>query len=127
MGFYGMRNFSSSLEAEIWSIYKWLKIILERKLKNVSIKSDSLTAVNLIKEGNPSNHPQSVLINEAHFIMAKTNTLIKHTYRSANQCADHLARMGVEQPDELVFVMDMPISMREFFLRDSLNIRQVLD
>ncbi|XP_058203102.1 uncharacterized protein LOC131317581 [Rhododendron vialii] len=124
MGFYGRRNFSSSLEAEIWSIYKGLKIILERKLKNVAIESDSLTAVNLIKEGNPSNHPQSVLINEAHFIMAKTNTPIEHTYRSANQCADHLARMGVEQTDELVLVMDMPISMREFFLRDSLNIRQ---
>ncbi|XP_058181362.1 probable LRR receptor-like serine/threonine-protein kinase At1g56140 [Rhododendron vialii] len=123
MGFYGMRHFSSSLEAEMWSIYTGLKIILERKLKNVTIESDSLTAVNLIKEGNPHNHPQSVLINEAHFIMAKTDTLIEHTYRSANQCADHLARMGIEQMDELVFVMNMPISLREFVIRDRLNIR----
>ncbi|KAI8563661.1 hypothetical protein RHMOL_Rhmol03G0126400 [Rhododendron molle] len=127
MGFYGMRHFSSSLEAEIWSIYTGLKIILDRKIKNVTIDSDSLTAVNLIKEGNPLNHPQSVLIHEAHFLMAQTDTLIEHTYRSANQCADHLARMGIEQMDELVFVMNMPISLREFALRDRLNIRQVLD
>ncbi|KAI8546611.1 hypothetical protein RHMOL_Rhmol07G0132400 [Rhododendron molle] len=127
MGYYGMRTFSSSLEAEIWSIHKGLEIILERKLRNVSIESDSLTAVNLIKEGNPSNHPLSVLINEAHYIMARTNTPIEHTYRSTNQCADHLARMGIEQMERLVFVMNMPIAMREFVLRDSLNIRQVLD
>ncbi|KAI8529633.1 hypothetical protein RHMOL_Rhmol12G0239900 [Rhododendron molle] len=100
MGFHGMTTFSSSLGAEIWSIYKGLKIIMERKLKNVSIESDSLTTVNLIKEDNLSNHPQSVLINEAHYIMAMTNTLIEHTYRSANQCADHRARMGVEHTDD---------------------------
>ncbi|XP_058180207.1 uncharacterized protein LOC131298752 [Rhododendron vialii] len=127
MGFYGMRYFTSCLEAEIWSIHKGLEIIRERKLANVTIESDSLTAVNLITEGNPNHHPQSVMINEAHYLMAQTNTSIGHTYRSANQCADHLARMGAEHTDELVFVMDMHIAMREFVLRDSLNIRQVLD
>lgn len=112
MGFYGMRYFPWSLEAEIGSIYKGLEIILDRKLTNVTIESDSHTAVNLIMEGNPSHHPQSVLINEAHHIMARTNTLIGHIYHSANQCANHLAKMGIEQTDELTFVVDMPITMR---------------
>lgn len=76
---------------DLWSIYKGLEIILERKLANVTIESDSLTVVNLITEGNPSYHPQSVLTNEADRIMAQTNTTIGHTYHSANQCADHLA------------------------------------
>ncbi|XP_058198622.1 uncharacterized protein LOC131314149 [Rhododendron vialii] len=127
MGYYGKRSFHSSLEAELWSIYKGLEVILERKLENVKIESDSLVAVNLTMEGNPGNHPQSVLINEIHALLTQTNTTIGHIYRSANQCADHLARMGAERTEELVFVMDMPIAIREFVIRDSLNIRQVLD
>lgn len=39
---------------------------------------------------------------------------------------DHLASVGAEQ-DDLVIVIDMPISIREFMIRDSLNIRKVLD
>ncbi|KAI8563963.1 hypothetical protein RHMOL_Rhmol03G0148800 [Rhododendron molle] len=78
-------------------------------------------------EGNPGNHPQSVLINEAHFLLAQTNTTIGHIPRSTNQSADHLARLGAEHTEDFMFVMDMPIAMREFVIRDSLNIRQVLD
>ncbi|KAI8550987.1 hypothetical protein RHMOL_Rhmol06G0149600 [Rhododendron molle] len=127
MGYYGRRSFNSSLEAELWSIYKGLGVIRDRKLENVKIESDSLVAVDLVTEGNPGNHPQSVLINEAHFLLAQTNTTIGHIPRAANQCADHLARMGAEHTEDLVFVMDMPIGMREFVIRDSLNLRQVLD
>ncbi|KAI8570479.1 hypothetical protein RHMOL_Rhmol01G0037200 [Rhododendron molle] len=127
MGYHGRRSFNSSLEAELWSIYKGLGVIRDRKLENVKIESDSLVAVDLVTEGNPGNHPQSVLINEAHFLLAQTNTTIGHIPRAANQCADHLARMGAEHTEDLVFVMDMPIGMREFVIRDSLNLRQVLD
>ncbi|KAI8568481.1 hypothetical protein RHMOL_Rhmol02G0203400 [Rhododendron molle] len=82
MGYYGRKDFSSSLEAELWSIFKGLEIVLERKLKNVKIKSDSLTVVNLINEGNPTFHPQSVVINDAHQLMARTDTPIGPIYRS---------------------------------------------
>lgn len=87
----------------------------------------SLTAVNLITKGNPNHHPQSVMINEAYYLMAQTNNSIGHTHRLANQYADHFARMRAEHTNKLVFVMDMPIAMREFVPRDNLNIRQVLD
>ncbi|KAG5539803.1 hypothetical protein RHGRI_020126 [Rhododendron griersonianum] len=46
--------------------------------------------------------------------MTRTNTLIEHIYRSADQCADHLARVGAEQNEELGIEHDMPISIREF-------------
>ncbi|KAI8562984.1 hypothetical protein RHMOL_Rhmol03G0078300 [Rhododendron molle] len=45
--------------------------------------------------------------------------MIGHIPRSANQCADHLAGMRAEHTEDLVFVMDMPIEMREFVIRDS--------
>ncbi|KAI8558924.1 hypothetical protein RHMOL_Rhmol04G0133800 [Rhododendron molle] len=93
-------------------------------LKAPSKLIDTLTAVNLTKEGNPENHPLSVVINEAHYLMNCTNTSIAHIYLSANQCADHLARVGAEQDEDLVVETHMPISIREFVLRDSLQLRQ---
>lgn len=84
LGFYDKLTSDSSLETEVWCIYKGLEIILEKKLASVRIESDSLNAVNLVKEGNPGNHPVSVVINEAHYLMNHTNTSIDHIYRSAN-------------------------------------------
>ncbi|KAI8551902.1 hypothetical protein RHMOL_Rhmol06G0223200 [Rhododendron molle] len=84
VGYYGKGAFTSSLEADIWSVHKGLEIILERKLENVKIESDSLNVVNLINEGNPNLHPQSVMINETHHLTDRTNTTIGHTYRTTN-------------------------------------------
>lgn len=69
----------------------------------------------------------SVSINEAYQLMALSNTLIGHISHLANQCVDYLARLGAEHPDDLVFIMDMPIALREFVIRNSLNIMQLLD
>lgn len=109
------------------SVHKPKGYLLERKLENVNIESDYLTAMNLVTEGNPSHHPLSVLINEAYQLMALTNTSIGHIFRLANQCADYLARLGAKHPDVLMFIMDMPIALREFVIKNSLNIKQLLD
>lgn len=81
----------------------------------------------MINEGNPDNHPQSVIINDAHVLLNRTGTTLTHIYRNANQCADQLTRLGAEQNENLVVVVDIPISVREYLIRDSLNIRQLLD
>lgn len=58
----------------------------------------------------------------------RTGTVLSHTYRNADQCVNHLAHLGAKQNEELVIVVDIPISSREFVIRDhSLNLRQVLD
>lgn len=49
-------------------------------------------------------------------------TTLSHIYRDANQWADHLAWLGAEQDENLVVSIDIPISIREFMIRDSLNI-----
>lgn len=54
--------------------------------------------------------------------MKLINTVLAHTYRSTNQCADHLARMGAKQNIELVLAIDIPISAREFAITDSLTL-----
>ncbi|KAI8558233.1 hypothetical protein RHMOL_Rhmol04G0074400 [Rhododendron molle] len=127
LGFFGKLNCESSLEAELWGIYKGLQIILEKSLQNVQIESDAMLAVSLINDGNPGNHAQSVNIREAHGLLTRTDTTLIHIYHSANQCADHLAHMGAEQDGDLIVAVDIPISLGEFLIRDGLNIRRILD
>lgn len=93
-----------------WSIYVGLQIVLNTKLTNLEIESDSFITLNLIKEGNPRSHLQNVVIDETHYLMNHTNTLISHIYRLTNQCVDHLARVGFEQDEDSVVLTEMPIS-----------------
>ncbi|KAI8549619.1 hypothetical protein RHMOL_Rhmol06G0039200 [Rhododendron molle] len=71
-------------------------------------------------------------------VMSRTDTTLNHVYRTTNQCADHLihigaermdhlAHMGAEQEKDLIIAVDIPIYLREFLIRDSLNVRRVLD
>ncbi|KAG5527348.1 hypothetical protein RHGRI_028289 [Rhododendron griersonianum] len=78
-------------------------------------------------KGNPGNHAQSVIIHEAYSLLTRTDTTLNHVYRTANQCADHLAHMGAEQDEDLIVAVDIPTFLRESLIRDSLNVRWVLD
>jgi len=60
---------ASSIETEIWSIYRGLTIILEKGLKNIQIESDSQTAVILFNERANTNHPQSNIINDGKYLL----------------------------------------------------------
>ncbi|KAI8524058.1 hypothetical protein RHMOL_Rhmol13G0119700 [Rhododendron molle] len=82
-------------------------------------------AVELIIKGNLENYPQSVMINDAHAILNRTGTTLAHTYREANHCADHLARIGTEQNKDLVVSVNQHLSLREFMIRDGLHLRQL--
>lgn len=102
----------SSLEAEIWGIYRGLTIILEQSMTNINLESDSLIAVSLINEGNSGNHPQSVMIDDAHAILSRTKTTLTYIYREANHCADHLTRREANQNEDLVVSVNKPHSIR---------------
>lgn len=47
---------------------------------------------------------------------------LNHIYRQANQSADHLARIGAEQLEDLVTADDSPQSVRNFLLEDGLGV-----
>ncbi|KAI8539305.1 hypothetical protein RHMOL_Rhmol09G0171400 [Rhododendron molle] len=120
--FFGKINCGSSIEAGLWGIYKGLQIILEKSLQNVQIELDAMLAVNLINDENPGSHAQSVIIHKALGLLVRTDTTLNHVYRTANQCADHLAHMGIEQDKDLIVAVDILISLREFLIKDGLNI-----
>lgn len=127
LGYYGKMLAASSLEAEIWSIYRGLTIILEKGLTNIQIESDSEIAVILFNEGATTNHPQSNLLNDGKYLLNRTNSSITHISRGANQCADCLAHLGASQAEDLVVTPNPPLAVCEFMIRDQLNIRHVLD
>ncbi|KAH7859313.1 hypothetical protein Vadar_034482 [Vaccinium darrowii] len=127
LGYCGKLIWETSLAAELWAIYRGLTIILEKNMPNVTIESDSLMAVNLIKTDVEGCHPQSNMIFETKALKQRTGATLSHVSRSANECADHLARLGAEQEEHLVVMDVMPLSMREFWNRDRLGLRRVLD
>ncbi|KAI8536564.1 hypothetical protein RHMOL_Rhmol10G0267200 [Rhododendron molle] len=72
-------------------------------MTTVTIESDFLSVVKMINEGNSVNQPQSVMISDAHAILDRTESMLTHLYQEANQFADHLARIGAEQDEDLMF------------------------
>lgn len=63
-------------------------------MNNVEIQSDYLIAVNLINEG--------ALAEDSKILTVHTGSILVHIYREVNQSADHLARLGDEQEEDLV-------------------------
>lgn len=90
LGYHGKLAAGSSLETEIWGIYRGLTIILEKGLSNVHIESDSLKAV-LFNEGPSVNHPHSNILQDGKYLLNRTGSTLSHIYCGANECADFLA------------------------------------
>lgn len=127
LGYPGKMVASSSLETEIWNIYRGLTIILEEGFSNVQVESDSQVAVLLFNDGAPVNHPQSNLINARKYLVNRMGSTLTHINCNVNQCAEFLARMGAEQNEAFVVTTSPPLPIREFLIRDNLNLHQFLD
>lgn len=127
MGYFGKADCDSSLEDENWGIYRGLTIILEKSMSRITIELDALMAVKLINEGDSVDHPQRNMIKDAHAILTRTESTLQHIYREVDQYADRLARIGAEKGEDPVVSTVQPISLREFWIRDHLNLRQILD
>jgi ribonuclease HI len=89
MCFYGkLRDDCSILQAELWAIYKGLKIIQSRDLSEVEIESDSKAAISLIK--NVKNENMKAI----RTMLLSMGCTLKHTLREGNRVADKLAKLG---------------------------------
>ena len=93
----------------------------------MSIESDCLQAIQLIKEEEDRAHPNSYIIRESKALLGRTGASLDHVSHNANQCADHLARLGSQGGEDLKVMEEMPVSVREFLIRDKLNLTVILD
>ncbi|RYR27984.1 hypothetical protein Ahy_B01g052067 [Arachis hypogaea] len=85
----------SIMHAELWTIVKGLHLAVINSYNHVVIESDSMMAIQFIKEGMPKHHPCYSLVEEIQIIIRRLNQVNwSHTLREANCVADFLAKMG---------------------------------
>lgn len=107
LGFYGRLEDYSSLEAELWGIFRGLELIQSQGIR-LEIDSDSTTAISLINEEVSTHSPHVILIQECKALMAITGCPLKHIFREGNQVADKLANLGVDQEHKWVSHISPP-------------------
>lgn len=54
----------------------------------------------------------ALLVEDSRVLLHRTGSTLKHVYREANQCTDHLVRVGAEQEEELVICKESLQSVR---------------
>lgn len=111
IGFYGRLEDCSSLEAELWGLFKGLEMVKSQNMEALEIESDSATAINLIKGESPFQSPHKTLIQECQALLAATGCSLSHVYREGNQVADKLANVGVEQEEKWVSHITPPVDI----------------
>lgn len=85
--------YATSLVAELLAIKEGLKIAITQNYSHLLTESDSLVALTLLKENN--NAKLKNLVNDCRFLIWRmVSVKLQHTFREANQMADHLASSG---------------------------------
>nr|XP_043611473.1 uncharacterized protein LOC122583101 [Erigeron canadensis] len=108
----------TSLDAEVWSIYKGLCLIKDKNLSNLLIETDCETILRLRPESLDRDHPLKKVLEDIDTLKVEQKCVLVHTRRDGNQCADVLAHLGGKQTDECVFLHEPPSMLLPYLLRD---------
>ncbi|KAF5933851.1 hypothetical protein HYC85_030022 [Camellia sinensis] len=122
-GYFGKLGHCTSLEAELWDIYRGLTILFQKGTKDVVIESDSEQAINQLLHGPNQNSPYKALIEDAKFLLRRCSCSLVHTLRDGNKVADQLANLGVAQTEHVVFLEDPPDEVRASLVNDITGVR----
>ncbi|KAL7161591.1 hypothetical protein ACSBR2_042122 [Camellia fascicularis] len=79
-----------------------LTIVLEKRMQEVIVETDSTSAETLLTEGHPQNCPFHSIVEDSQHL------IIRHIMREGNKCADFLANLRANQMEHLVIVNDPP-------------------
>jgi ribonuclease HI len=103
LGFYGAATTPSILFAELMAILHGLQICWENGYRRISCFSDSLQAVNLIRDGVSAHHRfANEVISICQLLDRNWEIVVEHTLREGNACADVLAKMDALSDSPLV-------------------------
>ncbi|CAL5427260.1 unnamed protein product [Camellia sinensis] len=106
--FYGKLTNCSCIEAEIWAIYRGLIIAFEKGYKDLIIETDSMDAIDMLKEKVEVISSLRSLVEDSKFLIRRCGYTLQHILREDNLSADGLAKMGVDQDEPLVVMEDAP-------------------
>ncbi|GMP58688.1 hypothetical protein CsSME_00022271 [Camellia sinensis var. sinensis] len=70
---------------------------------------------------------QRSLIEDARFLLRRSNSSLGHTLRERNKAVDRLANMGVAQNEHVVFLDNPPIEVTTFLIDDMTGVSFVRD
>jgi ribonuclease HI len=110
LGFYGAATAPSILLAELMAMLHGLQICWEIGYRQIACFSESLQAVNLIRDGVSAHHRFANEVFSIHQLLdRKWEIVVEHTLREGNACADVLAKMGALSDSPLVKLSPPPI------------------
>ncbi|QHO25231.1 Putative ribonuclease H protein [Arachis hypogaea] len=99
IGFAGNLGNCSIMHAELWAIVHGLTIAITHGYQNLMVESDSVAAINFIKNGSSSGHHCAPLIQDVRVLTERLKKVSWiHVFREANTVADQLAKKGHDLP-----------------------------
>ncbi|XP_028072274.1 uncharacterized protein LOC114274528 [Camellia sinensis] len=126
-GYYGRLEICTSLEAELWTVYKGLTIILQRGFNQVIIETDAEQVVKLLSDDLGERCPFWGIVEDARIIMRGCDCSIQHIRREANICADAMAKLGEYQPADLLIVNEPLEELRTLLVADIVHLSEESD
>ncbi|XP_028052246.1 uncharacterized protein LOC114256764 [Camellia sinensis] len=114
----------TSLETELWEVYKGLTIILQKGFNNVIVGTDAQEVVKLLEEGLGDKHPYKGLTEDAMIIFNGCQCTAQLVYREGNLCMDALAKLGAAQLEDILVVNDPPAEIRKRLVAEMLGMRR---
>ncbi|KAL7171848.1 hypothetical protein ACSBR2_036497 [Camellia fascicularis] len=110
-GYYGKMDSGTSLETELWALYKGLTVILQKGMHGVVIETNAQQVVQLMEEDKMPRSSSGVV-----------NATIQHVFKERYLCADILAKLGAEQPEDILVVNDPPAKIRSSLVTDMIGL-----
>ncbi|CAL5347704.1 unnamed protein product [Camellia sinensis] len=72
----------------------------------------------MLEEGPGVNFPFRGLIEDSTFTLRRCECTVQHTMEEGNLCADAMAKLGAEQPVDLLVVNEPPEETRSMLVAD---------
>jgi ribonuclease HI len=110
------------LLAELNAIYHGLNMAVEMGYNDLSCYSDSLLAINLIRQSTPPFHVYAVLIQNIKDILTSANFSVYHTLREGNHAADFMAKLGSSGDHDIVSHLTPPAGINLLLHNDALGV-----
>ncbi|GMP59729.1 hypothetical protein CsSME_00022890 [Camellia sinensis var. sinensis] len=126
VGYYGKLGVCTSLEAELWAIYRGLAIAFEKGYKDLTIETDSSSAIELLKERSVVSSSVISLVDSSKFLMQRCGYIMQHVLREGNNSADGLAKLGANQAEPLVVLDEAPVEIRGLVIADMANMESIM-
>ncbi|CAL5430408.1 unnamed protein product [Camellia sinensis] len=93
-------------------------------INNVLIETDVAEVVTLMEEPIESNCPFRDLVEDAKILFSDCECIIQPIMKQENFCATALAKLGADQPEDMLVVNEPPAELRSYLMADMIGIQR---